>query len=162
MSKAFKIADYEAKENAFLASIKIAPGLFLAYLLFLAINFKYCWTSFIAFDWSTFGIAPNILSACLKNFLFYNNDLEPLHMSLRNVLPHFIGLLFEDLGSDLSIKTNLVRGNSSSSKNSYKITLNSFSFLSILCNLCMILWTPSGPLEVLDDPFLKPYLKYLK
>ena len=98
----------------------------------------------------------------MKNFLFYNKVLEPLQMSLRNVLPHSIGLLTEDWGSDLSIKTNLVRGNSSSSKNSYKITLNSFSFLSILCNLCMILWTPSGPLEVLDDPFLKPYLKYLK
>ena len=41
LSKAFKIADYEAKEKAFLASIKIAPGLFLACLLLLAINFKY-------------------------------------------------------------------------------------------------------------------------
>ena len=83
-------------------------------------------------------------------------------MSLRNVFPHLIGLFTEDLGSDLSIKTNLVSGNSLSSRNSYKIILNLFSFLSILCNLCMILCTPSGPLEVLDDPFLKPYLKYLK
>ena len=74
-----------------------------------------------------------------EKLLFNNKDLEPLHMSLRNVLPHSIGHLTEDLGSDLSIKTKLVRGNSSSSKNSYKITLNSFSFLSILCNLCMIL-----------------------
>ena len=34
LSKALKIAGYEAKENAFLASINIAPGLCLTFLLF--------------------------------------------------------------------------------------------------------------------------------
>ena len=33
LSKALKIAGYEAKENAFLAPINTAPGLFLAFLL---------------------------------------------------------------------------------------------------------------------------------
>ena len=74
------------------------------------------------------------------------------------MFPHSIGLFADDLGSDLSIRTNLVSGNSLSFKNYYKICLNSSSFLSILCNLWIILWQPSGPLETLDDPFLKPCL----
>ena len=75
------------------------------------------------------------------------------------MLPHLIGLFADDLGSDLSISTNLVSGNSLSFKNYYKIFLNSSSFLSILCNLWIILWQPSGPLETLNDPLLKPCLK---